>query len=196
LDDHLVGMTIGDVAGKGLDAAVLTSLAKNTIRAHTSERGKTPSQVLALTNDVVFKATPVGSFVTVFLGVLDRRNGRLVYASAAHPVVALRPGETPTEIAATGPLLGAFEGVVFSEAEVNLDLDDVLFLYTDGLTEARGDGEFYGDARMYDVLSQNSGDYRATTLVEDVLADVLAFSGGRLRDDLAILAVRRLGPTA
>jgi sigma-B regulation protein RsbU (phosphoserine phosphatase) len=111
-------------------------------------------------------------------------------------VVARRPGETPTEIAATGPLLGAFEGVVFSEAEVNLDLDDVLFLYTDGLTEARGDGEFYGDARMYDVLSQNSGDYRATTLVEDVLADVLAFSGGRLRDDLAILAVRRLGPTA
>lgn len=196
LDDHLVGMTIGDVAGKGLDAAVLTSLVKNTIRAHTSERGKTPSQILALTNDVVFKATPPESFVTVFLGILDRRDGRLIYASAGHPVVAVGPGRTPTELAVTGSLLGAFGGPVFAEAQVSLGLDEVLFLYTDGLTEARRGDEFYGDARMYEVLSQNSDDYHTAALVEDVLTDVLAFSGGRLRDDLAILAVRRLGSTA
>ena len=191
LDDHRVGVTIGDVAGKGLDAAVLTSLAKNTIRAHTSERGKTPSQILALTNDVVFRGTPWESFVTVFLGILDRRDGRLVYASAGHPVALLRSGRTLAELPATGSLLGAFEGAVFGEAEVDLDLDDALFLYTDGLTEARGDGEFYGDVRMYEVLLQNTGDRSATSLVEDVITDVLAFSGGRLRDDLAILAVRR-----
>ncbi len=189
-------MTIGDVAGKGLDAAVLTSLAKNTIRAHASERCKTPSQILTLTNDVAFKTTPRESFATVFVGILDRRDGLLTYASAGHPVVAVRPGGTPTELAATGPLLGAFEGSAFAEAQISLGLDEVLFLYTDGLTEARKGDELYGEARLYEVLSQSSDGYRATAIVEDVLTDMLAFGGGRLRDDLAILAVRRLGPTA
>jgi sigma-B regulation protein RsbU (phosphoserine phosphatase) len=189
LDGHRVGVTIGDVAGKGLDAAVLTSLAKNAIRAHASERGKTPSQILALTNDVVHRATSAESFVTLFLGILDRRDGRLVYASAAHPAMVVRSGGVPEGLSATGTLLGAFEGSAFGETEVCLDRGEVLFLYTDGLTEARGDGELYGEARLMDALRVEGGG--AYALVESVMTDVLIFSGGRLRDDLAILAVQR-----
>jgi phosphoserine phosphatase RsbU/P len=91
----------------------------------------------------------------------------------------------------TGPILGAFADVTYEESEVRLGFDEVLFLYTDGVTEARRDGAFYGEERLCDFLS-NTSDGSAKRLVEDVVADVLAFSGRRLTDDLAILAVKRL----
>lgn len=190
LDERRVGITIGDVAGKGLDAAVLTSLVKNTIRAHASERGKTPGQVLALTNNVIYRSTEPDSFVTLFFSVLDRHTGRLVYASAGHPAAAIvrRLGE-PADLPGTGPVLGAFGHVAFKEAEESLEVGDVLFLYTDGLTEARNGDEFYGDARFRECLATVETD--AARLVEHVRADALEFAGGRLTDDLAMLAVKR-----
>jgi PAS domain S-box-containing protein len=192
LGQECVGVTVGDVAGKGLDAAVLTSLAKNTIRAHANEPGKTPSRILALANDVVYRSTPPESFVTLFFGILDCRDGRLVYANAGHTAAAIvRAGGELDRLPVTGPLLGAFEGVTYRECDILLDLDDVLFLYTDGLTEARRDGTLYGEDRLCEFLS-TTRNASAKQLVEDVVADVMTFSGGQLRDDLAILAVKRL----
>jgi PAS domain S-box-containing protein len=192
IDRHCVGVTVGDVAGKGLDAAVLTSLAKNTVRAHASEKGKTPSQVLALTNDLVYRATSPEAFVTLFFGVLDCRDGRLAYANAGHTAAAVvRQCEALAKLPVTGPLLGAFPGVEYAESDVRLGENDVLFLYTDGLTEARRDGVLYGEDRLCDFLSRTC-DGSAKKLVEEVVAEVFAFSDGRLRDDLAILAVKRL----
>lgn len=192
LDQDHVGITIGDVAGKGLDAAVMTSLAKNTIRAHANERGKAPSRILALTNEVVFRSTPHESFVTLFFGILDRRDGRLVYASAGHPAaVVVGSHGSMVMLPMTGPILGAFEGLVYDEAEVRMSPDDVLFLYTDGLTEARNDQDFYGEERLYGLLPAMRHRDPAG-VVDDVLANVLQFTGGQLRDDLAVLAIRRL----
>lgn len=101
--DH-VGIVVGDVAGKGLDAAMLTSLAKNTIRAHAFEQGKAPGRILELTNDVVFGATESEAFVTTFFGILDSRNGRLVYSNAGHTTPAL-----------VGPSGGTLQMVRYSE---------------------------------------------------------------------------------
>lgn len=191
--DH-VGITIGDVAGKGLNAAVLTSLAKNTIRAHANERGKTPSLILALTNDVIFRSTPDESFVTLFFGILDRRDGRLVYANAGHPAaVVVGSGGSLDTLPATGPVLGAFEGLTFDEVEAWLCPGDVLLLYTDGLTEARNGDDFYGEERLYGLLP-TMRDGGTDGVVEGVLSHVLEFSDGRLRDDLAVLAIKRLQP--
>jgi len=186
-----VGVLIGDVAGKGLDAAALTSMVKNTIRAHANEEGKTPRQILQLTNEVVYKATPSETFVTVFFGILDCRDGRLVYSNAGHTSAALlRNDGTAERLPATGPLLGAFEGSVFEQARTHLGLDELLFLYTDGLTEARRDGEFYGENRLFDVLA-SAKDRRASTLVSSIIADVMSYTGNHLADDLAILGVKR-----
>lgn len=188
--DH-IGMVIGDVAGKGLDAAVLTSMVKNTIRAHANERGKTPSQILRLTNEVVFKATPSESFVTVFFGMLDCRDGRLVYSNAGHTTAALVSCKgISARLPTTGPLLGAFADSIFDEAETRLDLDELLLLYTDGLTEARRGGEFYGEKRLFDLLAWTT-DRSAGALVSSVIADVMSYTGNHLRDDLAMLSVRR-----
>lgn len=187
-----VGVTVGDVAGKGLEAAVLTSLAKYTVRAHAFETGKTPGQILQLTNDIVYRATPPDAFVTVFFGILDCRNGRLTYANAGHTTAATVPaGGTLAKLAVTGPLLGAFESVEHRDEEVVLNTGELLFLYTDGLTEARSGDRLFGEDRLCSFLS---GAYDGSTarIVEDVIAEVLSFSGGRLTDDLAILAVKRL----
>ena len=187
-----VGVTVGDVAGKGIDAAVLTSLAKNTIRAHAAERGKTPGRVLTLANDVVFRATPPESFVTLFFGILDCRDGQLTYANGGHTSAAIvRADGELARLPVTGPLLGAFGGVSYRDSETRLEPHDVLFLYTDGLTEARSDGDLYGEDRLCDLLARIGGG-SAKHLVEDVISDVLTFSGSHLTDDLAILAVRRL----
>ena len=188
--DHL-GVTVGDVAGKGLDAAVLTSLVKNTIRAHAAEKGKTPSRVLELANDVLYKTTPAESFVTVFFGILDCRRGSLVYASAGHTAAMIvAPDGTVSRLTATGPLLGAFGDVSFGQAETNLGDDQTLFLYTDGLIEARRDGEFYGEERLLQLLSGLER-HDANGVIEDVLGSVLSFTDSHLSDDLAMLAVRR-----
>lgn len=194
MGDGLVGVTVGDVAGKGLDAAVLTSLAKNTIRAHATEKGAAPATVLWLTNDVVYGATRAESFVTVFFGVLDCRSGRLVYASAGHTtgVLIARDG-TLTPLPPTGPVLGAFEGMTFEESERSLDLDESLFLYTDGLTEARHDGELFGEERLFELLVRIKGANPPET-VRAVVEEVLRFAGGALNDDMALFDVRRIPP--
>jgi GAF domain-containing protein len=190
--DH-VGLLIGDVAGKGLDASVLTSMVKNTIRAHANERGKTARQVLSLTNDVVFKATPTDAFVTVFFGILDCRDGRLVYGNAGHTTAAVvRAGGEVTGLPVTGPILGAFEDIPFEEAETLLSPDDLLFLYTDGMTEARREREFYGEERLFEFL-HTLRKRSVQEALDETIADVLDFTGGRLRDDLATLVIRCTG---
>jgi len=148
-NDH-VGITIGDVAGKGLDAAVLTSLVKNTIRAHAGEKGKTSARILALTNDVVYRSTSTEAFTTVFFAILDRRDGRLSYANAGHTTAAI-VGEdgSLSRLSATGPILGAFDNAEFGQSDACLETDELLFLYTDGLTEARRDRDQYGQERVF-----------------------------------------------
>lgn len=186
-----VGITIGDVAGKGVDAAALTSLVKNTIRAHAAERGKTPAQVLKLTNEVLYKTTPVESFVTVFFAILDCRDGRMVCANGGHTTAAVvRPDGEVVKLPVTGPLLGAFPDVELDHVVARLGLEDSLFLYTDGLTEARRGKDLYGEERLFASLAR-SYEQRPRRLMHRVVADMMAYSHGRLRDDLAILAVRR-----
>ncbi|PKQ30071.1 MAG: hypothetical protein CVT60_02105 [Actinobacteria bacterium HGW-Actinobacteria-10] len=192
LDDGFVGVTIGDVTGKGLDAAVLTSLAKDTIRAHASESGKSPSRILELTNDVLYRATDSETFVTVFFGLLECGAGRLTYANAGHPApLILGRGGIPAPLDATGPPAGAFRGSAYTDNGSTVGPGDVLFLYTDGITEARGPAGLYNDGRLNELLAGVHGS-SALDVVDSVITDVLSFAGGRLSDDLAILAVKRL----
>ena len=190
LEGGRVGIIIGDISGKGLDAAVLTSLVKNTIRAHASHLGTSPAHVIELTNDVVNHATSSEAFATVFFGILDRATGHLVYTNAGHTTSAiLRHDGSVSRLPGTGSVVGAFPGFEFGQAEVELGPRDSLFLYTDGLTEARHDREFYGEERLFSLLASAStalvGD-----AVDEVVADVMSFTGNHLRDDLAILALR------
>ena len=189
IEGDLVGLTVGDVSGKGLDAAVLTSVVKNTIRAHAMDADKTPAQVMAVANKVLFRESDPEMFATVFFGVLDTATGRLVYCNAAHTTGAVgRPGTPMTALHSNSTLVGAFPDVVFVDSVATMDRDDLLFLYTDGLTEARGDGGMFGTERVFSILEGlESGD--PWIAAAHVVQEAGAFAGGHLSDDLAILAV-------
>ena len=192
LDHGLVGVAIGDISGKGIEAAVLTSLVKNTLRAHAAEKGKTPADVVGLTNIVLARETAAEVFATVFFAMLDRRDGRLVYCNAGHPaiVVARADGEVAA-LPATSPLIGAFADFAYANAETALACDDLLFLYTDGLTEARRKQTLFGEPRVFEMVRRLRA-FAPDVLIDRVVDSAVAFSGGGLRDDLAVLALRRL----
>ena len=190
--DH-VGIMIGDVAGKGLDAAVLTSLVKNTIRAHATERGKTPSQMLTLTNDRGVKATPTESFVTVFFGILDCRDGRLVYSNAGHTTAAVAPARRDgREAVRHRPAARRLRRRrVRPGRSMPRPRRDALPLHRrPDRGAARRRAVRRGAAvRLPRVDEGGVGHERSS---HDVIDDVIAFTGNRLRDDLAILAVKRV----
>jgi len=198
LDYGLLGVTVGDMSGKGLDAAVMTSLVKHTVRAHAVEKGKTPADIVRMTSRVLYMQSHLENFATVFFAILDRRDGRLVYCNAGHPAPAiLRGGREITALPANSPLIGAFPDMPYANSETYLETEDVLLLFTDGLVEARHGGALFGESRLAELLERCYG-LEPEQLVESVAGAVDEFSGGRLTDDLALLAMRRLelpGPT-
>jgi serine phosphatase RsbU (regulator of sigma subunit) len=192
LDHGLVGVVIGDISGKGLEAAVLTSLVKNTLRAHAAEKGKTPADVVTLTNTVLARETAAEVFATVFFAMLDRRDGRLVYCNAGHPAIAVaRVDGEVAGLPATSPLIGAFTDFSYANAETYLACGDLLFLYTDGLTEARRGQDMFGESRVFAMIGRLRV-FAPGVVVGRVIDSAVAFAGGGLRDDLAVLALQRL----
>jgi sigma-B regulation protein RsbU (phosphoserine phosphatase) len=186
-DDWVV--CIGDVCGKGVEAAVVTALVRYTIRA-AAVRLASPSDMLRDLNAALLRN---GSerFCTVALLRLRRRDGTWTVSigSGGHPAaLLLRPGEPPRLVGSAGSLLGVLEDVSLTDVDVSLEPQDAIVLYTDGVPEARRDREFYGEERLIDVAQANQG--RAAGLTEALLADVLAFQDGLARDDIAIVAVR------
>ena len=192
LDDGLVGILIGDVSGKGIHAAVLTSLVKNTVRAHAQDVGTSPAEAIRRTNAMVERYSTPNSFVTVFFALLDRRLGRLVYCNAGHTTALIvRCDGRVARLGANSPLVGALPDFVFTDSEAHIEPGEMLVMYTDGLTEARRGSELYGENRLVAIL-ENRRDCSPQTTVETLVHELLAFTGGGLSDDLAMLAVKLL----
>ena len=183
-------IALGDVSGKGVEAAVVTSVARTTLRALTVLGHGLPAVLQGLNE--VMRQDDSDKFCTLVLARL-RREGtvwRTTLAVAGHPPpLLLRPGSEPAFVDVGGPLLGILPEVGFVEKELCLTPEDTLLLYTDGVTEARGDDHYFGEQRFLAWARQHrSSD--PSTLVESLLAEVLAYQGGRPRDDIAILAIR------
>jgi PAS domain S-box-containing protein len=190
-----VALVVGDVSGKGLDAASVTSLARDTLRIHASE-GLSPGRVMEKANEVLRRFTSADTFVTAFFGVLETATGAFTYVCAGHPDgMIVGGGGYVRTLGGESPLLGALEDVTFPERVTILAPADTLFLYTDGVTEARRGRDFYGVERLAAFLATvNDNDPRELPVT--VFREVEAFAGGQLRDDIAMLAVRReAGPT-
>lgn len=192
--DDVVGLVIGDVSGKGIDAAVVTSLVRNTIRAHALD-GLPASDVIAKTNRVIMRFTKADSFVTLFFGLLDTRTRMLRYVSAGHPPAMLvSRGEVSELPTALSPLAGAFEDAEFIERGARLRVGDRLVIYTDGVSEARSPKgtRFFGSQGLRKSLEKSAGT-DARGVADALIRDVVRFSKGVLRDDAAVLVVEPTG---
>jgi serine phosphatase RsbU (regulator of sigma subunit) len=134
-------------------------------------------------------------FVTLFLAVLDSDTGMLRYSSAGHPESLLRRASGEVEVLPSGSTpLGVFPDGTWKPRSAELDAGDLLVMYTDGIIEARRDGDFFGEDRLAE-LTRMVG-VPVERLPEVVLSEVLAFSGGTLKDDVALLAVSLADETA
>ena len=185
-----IALLIGDVSGHGIEAARVATLAKDLVHAF-AHQFRRPHLVLRETNGLLASKNLAG-FVTVFFGLLNPKTGTLVYSSAGHPPpLLLAGGQVEPLISASVPL-GVFADARYRDLEIGIPEGARLLLYTDGLTEARRNGEIFGEGRLAKALARSHAT-RIEELPLLLLNEALHFSGGTLRDDVALLAVRTPG---
>jgi len=187
-------IAIGDVCGKGQDAAAMTAAARHSIRAlaHVHDA---PADVLTAVNQVLLAGDYGERFVTASLAFLRQHDGRVHVrlAGCGHPGPAVVRADGRVEILeGDGMPLGLFDGSDASKLELELRAGDLLFFYTDGVTEARSADLAFFEDRLADELASVAGGSAAET-VHAVQELVTSFSDGELRDDVTMLAVR-VGP--
>jgi sigma-B regulation protein RsbU (phosphoserine phosphatase) len=132
-----------------------------------------------------------GLFFTLFYGILDLETRALTYVSAGHPAaVRVAADGTPSNLAATGPPIGAVRDSAWREGEVTLEPGDRLYVYSDGLTEGQSpQGSFFGSERLVDLLCR-SRDVPVGEALDRLVAGVESFTGdAELKDDASILAL-------
>ena len=194
LEGDAVGIVVGDVAGKGLEAATITSLVRNTIRAYAYEQ-TSPAAVMTKVNEAVVKGSCSGSFITVFFAIADLKSGVLRYCSAGHPpaMIKRKTGEVSL-LEVNSPVIGAFKTLQFYEAEAVLAVEDILVVYTDGVTEARCNGGFFEEEGLINVL-KGMGPLSAREVPEAIFNEVITCTKGAISDDIVLLSLSlpRLG---
>ncbi len=188
LSNDLALVLIADVSGKGVDAAVITAFVKFTVRGIALRR-RDPAQILSEFN-VAFGQTVENPylFVSMFVGILDTAKGELTYASAGHDSAFVRHGPDVHQLSVTGPVIGVLLEP-YETKTVIFDDGDSLVLATDGLTEARNkEGDLLGEEGAMAIVAV--GPQEPQPLADYIVERIRERCGGRLRDDVAILAFR------
>lgn len=186
---------IGDVQGKGPDAAAVTALARHTLRAAAAYE-RSPSGVLALLHGALREQRADGRFCTVAYAHLQVavEHVRLELACGGHPLpYVVHPDGSAEAVGRLGTLLGTDIDPLLADVTVELEIGDVFVLYTDGVTEVRRRRTEVFGQRELQALLETCGGLGPDEVAERVESAVLTASNGRLRDDVAILA---FGPTA
>jgi serine phosphatase RsbU (regulator of sigma subunit) len=188
---HGWSVVVGDVCGKGPDAAAVTALARYTVRAAAMTE-RLPSRVLALLNEALLRQPGERRFCTVAYAYLEALDdgARLGFASGGHPLplVLRRDGEVEW-LGAHGMLLGALEDPALEDRSVTLAAGDAVVFYTDGVTEAGSPHDPLGEERLAEVVSECAG-MDADSIAGHVEGAALQAEDGAPRDDIAVVVVR------
>jgi serine phosphatase RsbU (regulator of sigma subunit)/uncharacterized protein YigA (DUF484 family) len=189
LDDGRLAVILGDVTGKGIQAAADMAMAKFSFRA-LARMHPEPGDFLRSVNDVVVDEIEPGKFITMLYVLFDPKASTVSCASAGHPAarVVLPSGEIG-ELAEHGLALGIDSDQDYEVARMELTPGATVVLFTDGVIEARREGELYGEERLDALLARRAG-AEPQALAEAILADCKSFAGGELSDDCAVVCLR------
>ena len=191
VDDTHIAVTIGDVSGHGMAAALFMTLTKTLLKVY-AQAGYPTEKVMAHVNRYLLKSNPEKLFVTGWIGILDLTKGILSYTSAGHnpPILIHANGKTDYLPSEPNFVLGRRRRVNFTEEQIKLNVGDKLILYTDGVTEAQSPDEaFFGDDRLL-TLIRSASDQDQTELVHTIRSAVDSFEGGSEHyDDATILTL-------
>ncbi|MGH7731882.1 MAG: PP2C family protein-serine/threonine phosphatase [Candidatus Eiseniibacteriota bacterium] len=189
-------VAIADVAGKGVPAALMSSMLQASLRTQAGSIASV-AEILRNINSLVYRATAVHQFATFFIARLENDTLHMTFSNAGHnfPVVIRRDCE-PVFLECGGTVLGIVDGAAYEEERVGLSTGDLVVLYTDGISEAMNrDGELYGDARLYDLVRRFPQELSAREVTDRILAELREFLGGEeARDDMTLMVLRVLEP--
>ena len=202
LGDSTLCFVIADVSGKSIPGAMFMMTAKTVIKS-LAESGLKPDEVFTQTNRKLCENNEAEMFVTAWLGYLDLKTGLVRVANAGHnPPVLIREGKADYVRLKAGLVLAGMEGIRYREQTLQMQKGDILYLYTDGVTEAMNhNAELYGEERLQKILSfgtnypEPSSDNGLTASVCSLVSgDIAAFTAGAEQsDDITMLCIRYLG---
>lgn len=190
-EDHLAFL-IADVSGKGIPAAMFMMRSKTIIKSY-AESGMSVEEVFTLANEKLCEGNDAGMFVTAWMGILNIRTGKILFANAGHnpPLVKHADGTFEYLKSRAGFVLAGMDGVRYRKNELDLSPGDAIYLYTDGVTEATDlNDELYGEDRLHAVL-QKYKDESMEVICSEIKKDVDLFAGEAPQfDDITMLALK------
>jgi phosphoserine phosphatase RsbU/P len=192
LDPTTVGFVIGDVAGKGMPAALLMALLQGSLRTLITA-GFRGSELISKLNEYLCTNIPSNSLVTFFYGELTTGTGEILYVNAGHnPPFVIRHDQSLERLPSTTIPLGINRLLPFPDRRTQLEAGDRLLLFTDGITEAfNTEEEEYGEVRLTESLKTRR-DLSENQLIQALIADVLGFCGyAKPHDDMTLMNIRR-----
>lgn len=182
---------MGDVSGKGVEAASVSAAVKTALAAYSWE-GLSPARMVRLLNDFLLGFTRLETFATLFVGIIDLNRADLSYCSAGHPPAILARAQTGdlSTLDVQSGVVGAFREMEYRNGRVKLFPGDVLLLYTDGTTEARApDGAFFGETGLCEaVMAELPVGFEG--LLDRLLTRLDEFTDCHLEDDVALVSLR------
>ena len=194
VDDDNLAVIIADVSDKGVPAALFTMISRTIFRSIVRQR-KSPSQVLAETNDLLCEGNDTGMFVTVFLSYYHLPTGKLTYSNGGHnPALLFSPDGAHKALARKhGPALGVRPGLPYQEDAETLEPGQILVLYTDGVIEAPSlQDELYGVDRFTELIC-SCRNLKLWQMFDHIDKDLQEFQQGNQYDDITVLALKREG---
>ena len=193
-EDHLAFL-IADVSGKGIPAAMFMMRSKTIIKSY-AESGMSVEEVFTLAYEKLCEGNDAGMFVTAWMGILNIRNGKVLFANAGHnhPLVKHSDGTFEYLKSRAGFVLAGMEGVRYRKNELVLEPGDAIYLYTDGVTEATDlNEELYGEDRLHSILEKYK-DETMEVICSEIKKDVDLFAGEAPQfDDITMLALKYNG---
>ncbi len=195
VDDHRLCFVVGDVSGNGVPAALFMAMTKIMVKTRAMS-DPSPASIVTHVNDALSAENDSCMFVTLYVGILNLRDGTLLATNAGHnpPLLKRQSGQFEWMTAQDGPMVGPMPGIAFKESTIQLSPGDELFLYTDGVTEADNRRrELFGNNRLKSVLTKSQAGSVVDRLNE-VMNAVRGFAGEAPQaDDITMLGLRYHG---
>ena len=191
LGERGIGFVVADVSGKGMPAALFMMAAKTAIHGAMEAKAGL-ADAIGIANRSLCKGNDSEMFVTAFAGILDYRTGKLTYVNAGHNKPLVLHGDTWTWLKErSGPYLGSFDWVEYKQFEIQLQKEDELFVYTDGVNEAfDANEECYGNERLEAFLAAHA-ELHPRRLLRALRAELIGWAvGAEQSDDITMLALK------
>jgi sigma-B regulation protein RsbU (phosphoserine phosphatase) len=198
VDKNKLCLLIGDICGKGVPAALFMAISKTLLKTE-AQRGLAPDQILSQVNDILYPDNDNSMFFTAFCAILDVTTGEMQYANGGHnpPLLSRRGGTFEFISMPKGFVIGAMPHVKLESWTLKLNPGDVIFMYTDGVTEATDNSnELFSEERLKKALA-SLGNKSVTDIIKATSGEIEGFiHGAPQSDDITMVVLKYFGPTA